>query len=214
MSTKIKIAIVDDMALWRTSFAGLISTMKDMQVVCSVSDGKALIEYANNNPLDIVFLDVDMRIGMDGLETLKAVKDEHLDLKIIMLSTHHEKKLVETCLELGAKAYLSKDSDEEFLFEMIRYVYDGKNCVGISKALCNELCENIAKDLREKYDLSEKELEVLYLSCKGKPIKLIASELGHSERTVQRHIESIYKKTQSKSKSEIISFGIKNGIAW
>lgn len=214
MSSKIKLAVVDDMALWRTSIIQIVSGLDDVEVVCSVPNGDELISYVKTNPIDVVLLDVDIKIGMDGIKTLEAVKSEKLGLKIIMLSVHHEKKLVEYCLELGAKAYLPKDIDFELLYEVIKYVYKGKNCAGISRAICNELCDDIAKGLNEKYGLTDKEQQVLYLSCKGEPIKMIALELKTSERTIQRHIENIYRKTHIKSKTDMISFGIRNGVAW
>lgn len=214
MIEKIKIVLVDDHRLFRNSFSDFLDSFPDLIVVGVVANGEELFHLIEKIQFDIILLDVQMTFGMDGIETLQIANRDFPHLKIIMLSGHEEDVLVNYCLNNGAKGYLSKNSEDEVINNTIKRVHNGEVCHDIAQIRAEIFMDDLYKELSIKYGFIEKELDVLRLMCRGKASKIIADELHLSTRSIERYIETIYKKTRAKSKADMIAFGIRSGIVW
>ena len=97
----------------------LLKRMRKRQVkVSGVRSGEDALEWLSGHPADVVVLDVRMP-GMDGIETLEAIKKLNPLIEIIMLTGHANLEVARKGMELGAFDYLMKPIDiDELLFKV------------------------------------------------------------------------------------------------
>ena len=97
----------------------LVKRMKKRNVnVFGVKSGEEALKFLEQNPLDVVVLDVRMP-GMDGIETLREIKKRHPLVEVIMLTGHANMEVAVQGMELGAFDYLMKPMDiDELLYKV------------------------------------------------------------------------------------------------
>ncbi len=97
----------------------LLKRMRKRQVnVSGVNSGKEALEWLSANAADVVVMDVRMP-GMDGIETLTAIKKENPLVEIIMLTGHADLQVARKGMEMGAFDYLMKPIDiDELLYKV------------------------------------------------------------------------------------------------
>jgi DNA-binding NtrC family response regulator len=100
----------------------LDTVVKRMQkrhvAVSGVHSGEEALAWLDRNPVDIVVLDVRMK-GMDGIQTLRAIKTDHPLLEVIMLTGHASLEIAKEGMQLGAFDYLMKPVDlDELLYKL------------------------------------------------------------------------------------------------
>ena len=94
--------------------------------VSGVHSGEAALDFLKANPVDVVVLDVKMP-GMDGLETLRAMKKEVPLVEVIMLTGHANMEVAIEGMELGAFDYLMKPMDIDELLYKLQDAYKKKS---------------------------------------------------------------------------------------
>lgn len=119
----INLLIVDDEKDFLTSISRSLE-LRGMQVHCAVR-GDAAIEIARNNPIDIALVDLKMP-GMNGQQTLEALKKEHPSMEIVILTGHGTIDSAAACTRSGAYAYLQKPCEFEKLMETLVQAYKKK----------------------------------------------------------------------------------------
>jgi DNA-binding NtrC family response regulator len=97
----------------------LLKRMRKRSVnVSGVKSGEDALEWLSGNIADVVVLDVRMP-GMDGIETLRAIKKLNPLVEIIMLTGHANLEVARKGMELGAFDYLMKPIDiDELLYKV------------------------------------------------------------------------------------------------
>jgi two-component system, NarL family, nitrate/nitrite response regulator NarL len=112
---RLRVMLVDDHALVRTSVASLLATCPDIEVVGEAEDGAQAVAMAAELLPDLILMDIRMSI-MDGLEATRRIKVAHPSLKIAMLTMVEEKRILSEALKAGAENYFLKSADpDEFL---------------------------------------------------------------------------------------------------
>ncbi|MBD7909872.1 MULTISPECIES: chemotaxis response regulator protein-glutamate methylesterase [Clostridium] len=108
---KVKVAIVDDSAFMRKIISDCLNSHIEIEVIAKFRNGKDLVEQFDRYKPDIITLDVEMPV-MNGVETLKALKQYKIKCPVIMLSSLTRQNSVHTleCLELGATDFIEKPS--------------------------------------------------------------------------------------------------------
>lgn len=207
----IKILIADDHKIFRKGLRQTIEDNPDMTVADEAANGNEVLSLMRKNFYDVVMLDVSMP-GPSGLEVLKQIKEAHPRLPVIMLSMHPEEQYGIRVMKAGAAAYLTKETDEEYLIEAIRKAYRGGKYITPSMAekLAFAVEIDYEKPLHEK--LSDREYQVMRLIAQGKSIGDIASELHLSISTVSTYRTRILEKTGLKNSAEITNYAIKNHL--
>src|SRR5215468_9046567 len=122
-NTVIKVAIADDHALFRTGVKTSLSARKDIQMVAEAENGMQLLNLLKHIQPDVILLDIQMPI-MDGITTLPEIKKLYPEIKVIMLTMHNDHSMISKLMELGANAYLTKNSDSEVIYEAIKTTYE------------------------------------------------------------------------------------------
>jgi len=197
------ILLVDDHPLLRKGLAQLINQEEDLEVVAEASNGKDAILLAQLHKPDLVLLDLNMQ-GMDGLETLKAIREVHVDARIIMLTVSDNDEDVICAISYGADGYLLKDMDPDEILKKIKEAAIGK--MVLSEKLTHILAGAIRKGDNNKTNilakLTSREHEILKLIAKGLSNKLIAKDLDISDGTVKVHVKHVLKKLGLRSRVE------------
>jgi DNA-binding NarL/FixJ family response regulator len=200
----LKILIVDDHPILREGVAAVLGCEDDMQIVGEAANGiEAIALFGTLNP-DITLMDLQMP-GMSGVETIREIRKEKPDARIIVLTTYSGDMLASRALKAGASGYLLKSAIKDELAETIRMVHSGRRRVP------PEIAAEIAEHLGDEH-LSDRELDVLSRVARGRSNKEIARELSISVGTVNAHVKSILLKLHTHDRTEAVTVALKRGI--
>lgn len=208
MEREIKIALVDDHALFRNGLRGLIDGKRNCRVVAEASDGAEFLENEAAMAADVVFMDIAMPV-LSGDKATIAALERNPDLKVICLSMFGDERYYSRMVEAGAKGFLLKDSSIEDVFAAIDAIVNGEEyiCHDVMKMLSEAMCRN-----DETKMLSEREIDVLLGICRGLSTQEIADKLFISKRTVDTHRANILEKTGSNNTASLVVYAIKHGL--
>ncbi len=210
---KYSIIIADDHTLFRNGLKGLLNSCPEFSVIGEAPDGKELLTLLETNSPDVILLDIDMPI-MDGAEAAKCAIKDNPDIKIITLSMHSDQDYYFKMVSLGVKGFLLKSSSFDEVKLAITTVASGGSYFS-QELLCDLVgsLKSIEKD-EDGYceSLSQRELEILLLICKGLSNNEIADKLYISKRTVDKHRANILSKTNSKNTANLVVYSIKNNL--
>lgn len=213
MNNTIRILICDDHAVVREGLRALIATENDMVIVGEATDGEsAIVAYRELKP-DVTLLDMVMP-RMDGVDTIRHIREEFPNARILVLTSFAEDEMVFPAIKSGALGYLLKDSSPEELIRAIRNVHRGEASLHptIARRLIQELSQPSTLPPTPE-PLTERELEVLKLVAKGYPNEEIAEKLIVSERTARGHVSSILSKLHLANRTQAALFALREGIA-
>jgi len=115
---KITIGIVDDNETYRDALRNYFKHLDDMEVILEATDGLQLIEKLKTHQPDVILLDMAMP-NMDGMETLKQLRDIYPGIKFIMLTVYMEKALINSFIKNGANTYLNKSAAPDEIYNAI-----------------------------------------------------------------------------------------------
>lgn len=196
----VSIMIVDDHPLLRKGLTQLIEDEAELHVVGEANSGSEAISMVESLDPDLIILDLNMQ-GMDGLETLRRMREMNIAARIIMLTVSDNDEDVVQAFTNGADGYLLKDMSPEKILESIKESALGK--MVISDKLTTALTDALRKG-DNKPDLlstlTSREHEILRYIAKGLSNKLIARELNISDGTVKVHVKHILKKLSLRSR--------------
>jgi two-component system NarL family response regulator len=203
--TPIRVMIVDDHAVVREGLVALIETQNDMNVVSSISRGEdALAAFEQHNP-HIVLLDLRLA-GMDGIETLVALRGRFATARVIMISSQEGDEAIHRALREGALGYVFKRADSEEVLAAIRAAHKGER-VRMSDAVANQLAARVSYG-----QLSDREIEVLQAVARGLGNKEIATQLDISPSTVKNHLNNIMAKLDASDRTHAVTIAVQRGI--
>lgn len=198
------IITIDDHPLFRQGVADLIAMDDSLCLVGDAADGEHGLELVRRHKPNLVLLDLNMK-GMDGIETLKAIKHENLDTQVIMLTVSDNEENVVSALRAGADGYLLKDMEPEDILDQIHIAAQGRLVISprLTELLARALREGPPPESPDQAGLTPREREIVELIARGLSNKLIARELDISEGTVKVHIKNLLKKLNLHSRLEV-----------
>mgnify|MGYP000075882420 CR=1 FL=1 len=206
------VLLVDDHPLLRKGLVQLIELEDELSVMGEASDGKTALEMAKESEPDLIVLDLNMQ-GMDGLDTLHAMRAANVTSRIIMLTVSDNDEDVIRAMTYGADGYLLKDMDPEQILERLKEAVNGKMVISekLTHVLIGALRKGDNSRAQQLAKLTSREHEILKLIAKGLSNKLIARELDISDGTVKVHVKHILKKLALKSRVEAAVWMINQG---
>lgn len=211
----IKVIIADDHVLFRAGVKTALSTKKDVRLIGEADNGQQLIHLLKHLQPDVVLLDIQMPI-MDGITALPEIKKLYPHVRIIMLTMHNDHSMISKLMELGANAYLTKNSDSEVIYEAVKTCYVNEYYFNdlTNKALLDGLRTKRNNDnfVNTEVKLTDKEKHILRLICEEKSTKEIADMVDLSPRTVEAIRDKLKSKTGAKSMAGLVMYAIKSGI--
>jgi DNA-binding NarL/FixJ family response regulator len=211
---KTRIMLVDDHRMFREGLASLIGERKDMEVIGDAGNGRDALVLAGSLAPDLVIMDVGMP-EMNGIETVRLIRDSHPGVRILALSAHREHRVIIDMLQAGASGYILKESPFDELVEAVSAVAGGR--IFISPAASGPLVMELLRNAAERGDsafsvLTSRELEILQSVSEGKSTKEIAAALALSVKTVETHRQQIMDKLDLHSVAELTKYAIREEI--
>ncbi|KRD57792.1 two-component system response regulator [Flavobacterium sp. Root935] len=210
---KNKIIIVDDHLLFSQSLELLIKSFGDYDVIQRFENGKVFIDYLEENSsaeIDLILLDVNMPV-LDGLSTMKWLKDNRPDLKVIALSVNDDEEIIIKMITNGAKGYLLKDTSPEIFREAIECVVE--KGFYFTELVSGMLINKVNSDNR-KINLKEKEIVFIKHACTEMTYKEIASQMCLSPKTIDGYREILFDKLEIKTRIGLVLYAIKHKIVF
>jgi len=211
----IKVLIVDDHSLVRQGLKQIVELESDIKVIGFAADGEEAIVKVQELKPDVVLLDVNMP-KLNGIQTLRRLKDIDRTTKVIMLTFHDDREYLFETINLGANGYVLKDAESEALIKAIRDVFQGSSYIypTLATDLVKEFSrreEKSKKGINEQ-NLTKREYEVLTLLAEGLNNKQMGECLFISEKTVKNHISSIFKKINVSDRTQAAIYAYKHNI--
>jgi len=211
----IRLALVDDQLLFRKGMAMLLRDMAGVRVEFECANGKELLDALRTAKVDIVLLDLDMPV-MDGTASMRHLKQEFPEVKVIILSSHDEDRYITGLMELGANGYMLKSAEPDEIDMAIRAVAQSGFYLNdaVNKAMLHGLVKGrkVNPTFNEIDPLSERELEVLRAICHERTTPEIAAALFVSPRTVEFHRNNLLLKTGARNIAGLVVYAISKGI--
>ncbi len=203
-----KLMLIDDHSLVRNSLKLFLESSGDYQIINESENGLKGLAYLKKTLPDLVILDIEMP-EMDGISTLRAIRAKWPNLPVLMLSLYSNVEMQYRLLEEGASGILCKNADLDELSFAIKEIFrDGMYVTfEVGKLM-------IKRNIRKDDDLSDKELLMIKLLIDEYKIEDIAKKLNISKRSAENLRIKIKEKLGVKSSYGIVSYAIKNGIAF
>ncbi len=194
---------IDDHPLFRKGVADLIALDDSLSLVGEAACGEEGLVLATRLSPDLILLDLNMK-GMDGIETLKAIKNTEISSRVIILTVSDNEEHVVAALRAGADGYLLKDMEPEEILERLQVAAKGRLVISdkLTELLAHALREEATPRDPDKAGLTEREEQILNLIASGLSNKLIARKLDITEGTVKVHVKHLLKKLNLHSRLE------------
>ena len=203
----IDIVLVDDHSLFRTALRRVLEDTGH-RVVGEAANGSDGVDLALRHRTAIVVMDVSMPV-VDGIEATRSIVAADTRMKVLVLTMHAERRVLEDALRVGARGYCTKSSTTDELVTLIGRVAAGD--VAISADMTNRDVPVRVDDERTS-PLSEREVEVLALVARGLDNADIAEALYISARTVKNHLAAIYAKLDVDDKTKALVKALRLGL--
>lgn len=211
---KIRILLIDDHNLFRSGLKFLLTQQGDFEVVGEAADGLEGVKLAEQLQPDVVLLDLDMPV-MHGREALPQLLSGRPDLTVLMLTVSEDAADLGDCMRMGAKGYLLKNINTNFLLDSIRKAVDGDSVLSpeMTTKLVAQLCSPQASiQNKELESLTPREREMLVWLAKGASNKVIARELDLAESTVKVHVQNLLRKLDLHSRVQAAVYAVEHGL--
>jgi DNA-binding NarL/FixJ family response regulator len=204
MKDAIRLMLVEDHAVVRQGLVALLSAEEGLEVVGSCGDGAEAVEMYRRLKPDVTLMDLQMpKLG--GVETIKQIRGEFPQARVIVLTTFDGDEDIYRALQAGARAYLLKGMPVEDLVATIHAVHGGK--LHIPPAVAEKLAERVSGQ-----ELTARELSVLERIVAGRANKEISADLFISEATVKTHINSLLGKLGVADRTHAATVAIQRGL--
>lgn len=208
----IRILLVDDHTLFRSGLKALLSRQADFEIVGEASDGLEGVKLAEQLKPDLVLLDLDMPV-MNGTEALAQMLAANRELPVVMLTVSEDAEDLKEAFVLGARGYLVKNIDAEYLVNGVRQVVAGES------VMSPEMTSKFVNGIRAKHlslmpevrpetvkSLTERERQILGCLAQGASNREMANLLNMSESTVKAHLQRIMRRLDFSSRVQAAVF--------
>ncbi len=218
MSTdKIRVLIVDDHALVCEGLR-LYLVRDGMEVVGTATNGRTAVEMTLALEPDVLLIDIRMP-GMDGFQTLAAVKSAKPDAHVIMLTSYPKPEYLERAIFLGAAGFVSKADDPKHIPQAIRIVAAGDAIVNrelLQDVLTEQSTHSALSTDDPEYalpDLTDQETRIIKMVAAGLNNEAITDALSVTRNTMKTHMRNIYTKLGVSDRTQAAIWAIRNGLA-
>lgn len=210
----IKIILIDDHTLFRSGIKALLSRQNDFHVIGEAADGFSGVKLAEQLRPDVVLLDLDMPV-MNGREALAQILSAQPQQAVIMLTVSEDSDDLTECMRLGARGFLLKNINADFLLDSIRKAVDGDNVFSpemTSRLVQSLIAPNSVRSSQALAALTPRELEILGHLAAGHSNKAIARHLELAESTIKVHVQNILRKLNLTSRVQAAVFAVQHKV--
>ncbi len=213
---RITVLLAEDHQIVREGFRSLLNHERDIAVVGEAETGRQAVQLTRKLRPAVVVMDIAMPL-LNGLEATRQIRKEFPETKVLILSAHSDDAYVEQVAALGAVGFLIKQTSSHELGTAIRAIHEGKTffSAAISKRVQARNRGSLSRNgnpTKKNNCLSSREVEVLQLIAEGKANKQVASELGVSFKTVDKHRQHLMSKLNIHDVAGLTRYAIAEGI--
>lgn len=210
----IKILLVDDHTLFRSGIRLLLQRNPEFEIVGEASDGLEGVKRAKQLKPDVVLMDLNMP-GLSGLEAMQLIVEDLPDTAVLMLTVSEEAEDLTKALKNGARGYLIKNIEADYLTQAIKRAAAGEPVIAESmtaKLVMQFRAGNNLSSTPERDKLTPRERETMVCLARGESNKEIARKLDVAESTVKIHVQNILKKLSLTSRVQIAVYAVEHGM--
>ncbi len=210
MDNPVKVLLVDDHQVVLDGFLARLELEPDIQVVGTACNGFEAIDAVGRVTPDVVLMDVSMPV-MNGIDATALIKQNHPEVKVVMLTMHDNREYMMKVMQAGAVGYMLKDVSAKNMVQAIQTVFQGATyfCESSTQTL---FTQSLPISTSQPNPLSRREQSVLKLVAYGHSSKKIASLLDISYRTVETHRQNIKHKLDLHSTAELAKYALEHGL--
>jgi DNA-binding NarL/FixJ family response regulator len=212
---KIAVLLADDHAVVREGLRALLAVEEDIEVVGEAQDGREAVELARKTSPDVVVMDLAMPV-LNGLEATRQILKKVPTARVLVLTSYGDDESVAQMTQAGATGYLTKQAAANDLSQAIRSVRRGKPFY--SPDIANRLRDRDNASLtagqfaKNNRALTPRETGILQLIAEGFSNREIASELGISIKTVEKHRQAAMNKLDIHQTAGLTRYAISRGM--
>lgn len=211
---KIRALVVEDFPLMRDAFAAALARDPGIEVVGTAADGREGLERAHELRPDVMLVDLHMP-ELGGVMLLERLRTELPDVRAIVVTATEKAEPLLDSVAAGAAGYLTKRASAEELRQAVLTVHGGGSVIAPSLAphLLNAYARASSGESPEvRSKLTSAEHEVLRLVAQGLTDRQIAERIHVSPRTVQSHLASVKRKTNTRRRSELARWAVLHAV--
>ena len=210
MSTRIRVLLVDDHAVVRAGYRGLLEEGARIEVVGEAADAAAAYTLYREQRPDVVVMDISLP-GPSGIAALEHIRARDPDARVLVFSMHEDAIFATHAMRAGARGYITKSSAPGVLVDAVLAVASGSSYLGadMAQALALERFSDQEHALRS---LTEREFEVLRLSLAGRSTDEVAQILNLSRKSVANHRWAIKQKAGVDNFMQLLHIAVRLGV--
>lgn len=197
----VKILIIEHFPVVSAGIRLWLSEVPGLNVVGDATTIQQGLRQINAAPPDVVLLDIGMP-KKNGYEALMAIKAEHPNLPVLIITSELEQFYALQMIVNGAHGYFQKQGNANELISAIKTIFDTKQLKNPS----NTADIDTDKPLHEQ--LSAREYEVFYSLCKGEKPSETANKLSLSPTTISKYRKRVLEKMRMRSVPDLIRYAI------
>lgn len=209
---RVAIVLAEDHAIVREGLRALLEIAPEFDVVGEASTGREAVEMAARLRPTVVVMDIAMPI-LNGFEATRQILLAAPEVKVLVLSAHSDDEYVERMASVGASGYVVKQNSGDALVHAIKEIASGRSY--FSPSITKRL-RNAERKARESgapaKRLTAREAEVLQLVAEGAANKQVASRLGISVKTVEKHRQQLMDKLDIHDTAGLTRYAIATGV--
>ena len=201
----IRILVADDHPVVRSGVRNLLRDETNMRVAAEAKTAAEVLDQIGTREFDVLLLDVTLPDG-SGIDLITDVRAKAPNTQVVMFTNVPNEQ--QRCLELGAAAYLSKETPPDILIKTIEAASRQPSATNTRSPL-----GRAGEPFRQYNELSKRELEIMLKLISGKRNKEIALELAISVKTVATHRARMLKKLDLSDMRALMLYAVRQGLA-
>ncbi len=211
----LRVMLCHEVPVMRGGLRAIINAERDMEVVAEADGLVDAVRLIDEIRPDVIVTDLRMDSG-DGLDAMRAVKNEAPWLRILVLAVQGSAEFFLLAMRAGADGYLTRDAEPVEVVSAIRCLSNGHNYVNasiVTMLVSNYVCKTRGGEMEDPYDiLTDREKETLFLVAAGNTNREIAEILRLSERTIHNVRARLMEKLGFHDRLELLKYALRRGI--
>lgn len=212
----ISVLLAEDHGIVREGLRTLLQLSQGFDVVGEANNGREAVKMASELQPDVVVMDIAMP-GLNGFEATRQILNSNPSIKVLVLSAYSDDEYVNHMAEVGASGFLVKQNSGDVLVHAIKEIAAGRPffspSIAIRQRKSNEKARLSGTPCgKPERPLTKREAEVLQLVAEGLANKQMATELGISIKTIEKHRQQLMDKLDIHDTAGLTRHAIATGV--